>query len=172
MKLMKLGSLLVVCIGITAVAGYWAEDVFAQGHGCCGNASAGSPSKSEPADEKAATPPSTAKSKSTATGDAAAIEKQKPAYPLDTCVVLGNKLGEHGDVVDYVYKGRLVRFCCKGCIATFEKDPAKYLAKLDEAVKGKEKAKEKGKEKAKTGTNSPKSTGEASPGSHAGHFGH
>jgi YHS domain-containing protein len=91
--------------------------------------------------------------------DADVIAQQKPVYPLDTCVVLGNKLGE--EATDYVYKGRLVRFCCKDCIATFEKDPAKYLAKLDEATKA--------KEKSKTGASTPKSTGEAGQGSHKGH---
>lgn len=45
-----------------------------------------------------------------------------------------------GDAVDYVHKeegkpDRLVRFCCASCIKTFKKDPAKYLAKLDEAEK-------------------------------------
>ncbi len=33
------------------------------------------------------------------------------------------------------YKGRTIAFCCKGCIEDFEKDPKKYLAKLDAAEK-------------------------------------
>ena len=67
----------------------------------------------------------------------------KAAYPLTTCVVSGDKLGgDMGAPVDYVYKekgkpDRLVRFCCKDCIADFEKEPAKYLKKLDEAAAGK-----------------------------------
>ena len=70
----------------------------------------------------------------------AAAEPSKPAYPLTTCVVSGEKLGEMGDVVEYVHKeegkpDRLVRFCCSSCIKKFKKDPAKYLAKLDEAEK-------------------------------------
>jgi len=28
------------------------------------------------------------------------------------------------------YKGRTVKFCCNMCPPKFEKDPAKYLAKL------------------------------------------
>jgi hypothetical protein len=61
-------------------------------------------------------------------------------YPLDTCVVSGEKLGgEMGAPVDYVYKeagkpDRLVRFCCKMCIPKFKKDPAKYIKLLDEAA--------------------------------------
>lgn len=56
-------------------------------------------------------------------------------YPLTTCVVSGDNLD---DPVHYVYKqpgqpDRVVEFCCKDCIADFQKDPAKYLAKLDAA---------------------------------------
>jgi YHS domain-containing protein len=29
------------------------------------------------------------------------------------------------------YEGKRVYFCCSGCIATFKKDPAKYVAKLE-----------------------------------------
>lgn len=64
--------------------------------------------------------------------DAAVIEAQKADYPLDTCVVSGDKLGgEMGEPIDYVIGTRLVRFCCKGCVKMFEKNPAKYLAKID-----------------------------------------
>ncbi|MCG3181239.1 MAG: hypothetical protein BIFFINMI_03614 [Phycisphaerae bacterium] len=60
------------------------------------------------------------------------------SYPLDVCVVSGDELGgEMGPPVIYHYQGREVRFCCKSCIPEFEKDPAKYLAKLDAAAKAK-----------------------------------
>ncbi len=76
--------------------------------------------------------------------DAAIIAEQLPTYPMTTCPVSGDKLGgEMGEPFDYVYKGRLVRFCCKGCVKEFSQDPAKYLAKIDAA------AKEKGDGKAK-----------------------
>lgn len=70
---------------------------------------------------------------------AAATSSDK--YPLTTCVVSGDKLGEMGDPVTYTYKqpgkpDRVVQFCCKDCIKDFEKDPAKYLAKLDAAIAG------------------------------------
>lgn len=61
------------------------------------------------------------------------VAAQKAAYPLDTCVVGGDKLGMMGDPVEYNHEGRLVQFCCKDCIGEFEKDSAKYLAKLDNA---------------------------------------
>ena len=63
------------------------------------------------------------------------IEQQKPLYPLDTCVVSGEKLGgDMGEPIDRVIGNRLVRFCCPMCVGTFEKDPQKYLKKLDAAV--------------------------------------
>jgi len=66
------------------------------------------------------------------------------AYPLTTCVVSGDKLeaGDMGPPINYVYKeegkpDRLVRFCCKGCIKKFKKDPAKYLKEIDDAAAAK-----------------------------------
>ncbi len=67
--------------------------------------------------------------------EAAVIAKQLPTYPLNTCVVSGEKLGgDMGKPVDYLYKGRLVRFCCKGCIKDFNAEPEKYLKKIDDAA--------------------------------------
>jgi YHS domain-containing protein len=64
--------------------------------------------------------------------DDAIIAAQKPSYAPTTCPVTGEKLvgGDMGGPVDYVYNNQLVRFCCKGCIATFKKNPEKYLSKL------------------------------------------
>ncbi len=77
----------------------------------------------------------------------AAAAKAKASYPLDTCVVSGDKLegGDMGPPIDYVYKeggkpDRLVRLCCKHCIKDFNKDPAAYLKKIDEAAAGKAKS--------------------------------
>lgn len=66
------------------------------------------------------------------------LAKAKAAYPLTTCVISGNPLGDMGDPVDYVYQqegkpDRLVRFCCGMCVGKFKKDPAKYLKQIDEA---------------------------------------
>jgi len=58
-------------------------------------------------------------------------------YPLDTCVVSGEKLGSMGKPVVLKYQGREVRLCCGNCEQEFRKDPAKYLKKLDEAEKAK-----------------------------------
>jgi len=62
--------------------------------------------------------------------DRAVAAKQGPSYTLTTCVVSGVKLSAMGKPVDYVFSNRLVRFCCKGCIKKFEKDPAEYTKKL------------------------------------------
>jgi YHS domain-containing protein len=67
-------------------------------------------------------------------------EKLKP-YPLKTCVVTGEKLGEMGDPFVYAYEGREIKFCCKGCLKDFKKEPAKYIKKLEEAEAKAKKAK-------------------------------
>lgn len=58
----------------------------------------------------------------------------KPVYPLSTCVVSGDKLGAMAAPVVIDYKGTEVRFCCHDCVATFNENPAKYLAKLQAAA--------------------------------------
>lgn len=51
-------------------------------------------------------------------------------YPLTTCIVSDDKLGDMGKPISIDYRGQQVSFCCKSCIGEFEKAPAKYLAKL------------------------------------------
>jgi YHS domain-containing protein len=58
--------------------------------------------------------------------------KLKP-YPLKTCVVSGEKLGDMSDPYVYKYKDREIKFCCKDCLKDFNKNPAKYIKKLEEA---------------------------------------
>lgn len=60
--------------------------------------------------------------------------KPKP-YPLDTCVVSGEKLGEHGKPYVFTQDGREIKMCCKSCLKDFKKDTAKYMKKLEEADK-------------------------------------
>ena len=73
------------------------------------------------------------------TGKAVTAAKQaEDDYPLDTCIVTGAKLGSMGEPVEYHYNGREIRFCCKGCVGTFEKDPATYLKKMDQAIVARE----------------------------------
>jgi YHS domain-containing protein len=85
--------------------------------------------------------------------EAAVIERQKPSYPVTTCVVSGEKLGgEMGDPVDLVVGNRLVRFCCKSCIKQFSKDPLKYLSTFDADAKEKSDREKGGKKQTATYT--------------------
>jgi hypothetical protein len=66
--------------------------------------------------------------------DHAKAESTPDAYPLETCVVSGRKLGSMGE--PYVHKtdeGTEVRFCCKGCLPAFKKSPDTYLKKIVDA---------------------------------------
>ena len=62
--------------------------------------------------------------------DKAYADAQREAYPIDTCVVAGGKLGSMGEPVEIVAGTQLVRFCCKGCLPKFEDAPQKFLSKL------------------------------------------
>jgi hypothetical protein len=63
-----------------------------------------------------------------------ATAAQIKAYPIDKCVVTGEKLGGMGDPVDMVVKNHLIRLCCAGCKKAVLKDPDKYLAMVKEAA--------------------------------------
>jgi hypothetical protein len=65
---------------------------------------------------------------------AAVIEQQLATYPLRVCPVSGKELGSMGEPYNHVHEGRLVRFCCDGCIPDFNQDPAMYIAKIDAAA--------------------------------------
>ena len=60
--------------------------------------------------------------------------KAKP-YPLEKCIVSGEKLGEMGKPVTLTYKGQEMKFCCKDCVKDFKKDPEKFIKKLAEEEK-------------------------------------
>ena len=61
--------------------------------------------------------------------DAEVIAAQRPSYPLDTCVISGEKLGK--DAVDNVKDGHLVRTCCNKCTAKLD---AASIKKVEDAV--------------------------------------
>ncbi|HUA68767.1 MAG TPA: hypothetical protein VMA13_09495 [Candidatus Saccharimonadales bacterium] len=60
--------------------------------------------------------------------------KPKPDL-LTTCPVSGDKLGEMGAPYVFVYQGQEVKLCCPDCKKDFDKDPAKYLKKIQDAAK-------------------------------------
>jgi YHS domain-containing protein len=72
----------------------------------------------------------------------AAYAAQAAIYPLDTCVVSGEKLGDKA--ASAMFGTMLVRFCSEKCMATFEKSPREFVAKLHAAYESKHK-KEPGK---------------------------
>jgi hypothetical protein len=65
--------------------------------------------------------------------DKAVVDAQRKAYPMDTCLVAGSKLGSMGEPSEMIVAGRLMRFCCAGCEPQVKADPAKYLAMVDKA---------------------------------------
>lgn len=60
--------------------------------------------------------------------------KAKP-YPLETCVVSGEKLGGMGEPFAFTHEGQEIKLCCKDCRKDFDKDPAKFMGKVAEANK-------------------------------------
>src|SRR5436309_14596921 len=68
--------------------------------------------------------------------DAKKDEKVKP-YSLKTCPVSDEKLGGDPDMKPYVftYGDREIKLCCKDCKKDFDKDPKKYIKKIEEAEK-------------------------------------
>lgn len=78
---------------------------------CLAVSGAGKPSETKPADTGKAVNPK--------------------AYPLKTCIVTDNDLDSMGEQADFVHQGQTIKVCCKPCIAKFEKNPAKYLKKLE-----------------------------------------
>ncbi len=58
--------------------------------------------------------------------------KAKP-YTLKTCIVSDEKLGEMGKPYSFTHEEREIQLCCKGCLKDFNKEPAKYIKKLEAA---------------------------------------
>ena len=68
----------------------------------------------------------------------AVIAEQGKDYALKECPSSGEAYGgDMGDPVDLVVAGRLVRLCCDDCEMDVEKKPAKFVAMVDAARKGK-----------------------------------
>ena len=65
--------------------------------------------------------------------DQAKPEAGAKAYPLSTCIVTDEKLGEMGDPFVFVHQGQEIKLCCKSCKKKFDKAPETYLKKLAQA---------------------------------------
>ncbi len=83
------------------------------------------------ADDDATNAPSSATN-----SPAADISKPTP-YPLTTCVVSGDKLGEMGAPIEFVYTNnganQEIKFCCPMCKPKFLADPDKYMKTIQDA---------------------------------------
>ena len=68
--------------------------------------------------------------------DGKKTDKPKP-YPLKTCVVSGEEISDKADMKPYVFthEGQEIKLCCKDCLKDFQKEPAKYLKKIEDAKK-------------------------------------
>lgn len=53
-------------------------------------------------------------------------------YPLTICIITGDTLNE--DPIVFSYDGREIKTCCTDCIDQFYKDPAGFVAKIEEAA--------------------------------------
>ena len=73
---------------------------------------------------------------STARADTSTNAPVKPDQ-LATCPVSGEKLDSMGNPYVFVYQGQEVKLCCSGCKKDFDKDPAKYLKKIQDAAAAK-----------------------------------
>ncbi len=62
--------------------------------------------------------------------DAAVIAVQTAHYPADACPISGEALGSMGTPFDYVFAGKLVRFCCNGCLDSFNANPVAALERV------------------------------------------
>ena len=61
-------------------------------------------------------------------------EAAKP-YPLDKCIVSDEKLDSMGKPYVFTHEGQEIKMCCKSCLKDFNKDPKKFLKKLEVAGK-------------------------------------
>ena len=93
-------------------------------------------SQGPPASSTPAATDATTKTDATAAKMPEGFEKlsaadQTAALAQKICPVSGEKLGEMGTPFKVTVKGRDVFLCCPSCKEDLEKDPDKYLAKLD-----------------------------------------
>lgn len=78
---------------------------------------------------------------SVATNGPSANRVKPTPYPLKTCVVSSDKLGEMGEPIEFVYTNnganQEIKFCCPMCKPKFLKDPDKYMKIVKDAERKK-----------------------------------
>jgi hypothetical protein len=67
-------------------------------------------------------------------GSTNSVAATKPVpYPLDTCIISGDKLGDMGPPIVFIYQdaakgiNQEIKFCCPMCKPKFLADPDKYM---------------------------------------------
>ncbi len=60
------------------------------------------------------------------------VEQQLMHYPIETCIVTGDKLGD--DTINHVHNNRLVRLANAEAAVAFKTDPVKHLEALDKKI--------------------------------------
>ena len=70
-------------------------------------------------------------------GFAADEKKAVKPFTLKNCPVSDEAIDDKGDMKPHVftYEGREIKLCCKGCLKDFNKEPAKYVKKIEAAEK-------------------------------------
>jgi len=81
--------------------------------------------------------------------DAKKADDKKPKPVNVNCPVTGEKVDP---AVTTQYKGKTIGFCCADCPKDFNKDPAKYMKKVDEDVAKQKKDAKKGEQPAADST--------------------
>lgn len=71
------------------------------------------------------------------TNSTAAANRKPVPYPLDTCIISGDKLGGMSEPVVFLYQtngiNQEIKFCCPMCKSEFLKSPDKYMKIIQQA---------------------------------------
>jgi len=54
-------------------------------------------------------------------------------YPFDYCLVIELPFKDSKRIYTKVYKGQIVKFCCKSCYIAFDEHPDLFLQKIKQA---------------------------------------
>lgn len=60
-----------------------------------------------------------------------AAATQAAAKPVNKYCAVEGKDHEIDPKVTVIYKGKVIGFCCRDCVEEFEKDPEKYMKRLE-----------------------------------------
>jgi len=61
-------------------------------------------------------------------------DAQRPTYAMTSCIVCGDGMDPKAEAIESVYLNQYVKFCCRECLAAFNKNPETYTANLTAAM--------------------------------------